>query len=99
MPSARQDIRDLVDGINAMQHRIFMEMDARGLGAQPSKFSDLPCPQCGEHKIVTLSFTNKAGEHMHTHYHCTYWAGRADGGGGQCGWHDWSVPGWERTTS
>lgn len=45
----------------------------------PSRFSqtftvdDLPCPDCGQYRIIGYVFTNEADEHMHTHYVCTFW--------------------------
>jgi hypothetical protein len=35
---------------------------------------------------------NEYGEHMHTHYVCTFWG---SGKPKACGWHGWSVPGWD----
>lgn len=52
---------------------------------------DLPCPRCGEKRILGYRLDNENGEHMHTHYVCTFWASGPDG---RCGWSGWFVPGW-----
>lgn len=52
-----------------------------------------PCPDCGQSWILGYRMDNEHREHMHTHYVCTFW------GKGQprpCGWHGWSVPGWDK---
>lgn len=46
----------------------------------------LPCPDCKLSNITGLLLVNKEGQHNHTHYYCRTW---------QCGWHGWSVPGWD----
>ena len=53
----------------------------------------LGCPDCGQGRIIGYRMDNEHGDHMHTHYVCTFW------GKGQpkaCGWHGWSVPGWDK---
>jgi hypothetical protein len=52
----------------------------------------LPCPDCGQNRIVGYRMDNEHGDHMHTHYVCTFWA---KGAAKACGWHGWSVPGWD----
>lgn len=52
----------------------------------------LPCPDCGQNRIVGYRMDNEHGDHMHTHYVCTFWA---KGAPKACGWHGWSVPGWD----
>jgi predicted RNA-binding Zn-ribbon protein involved in translation (DUF1610 family) len=64
----------------------------------PAGFSlaSLPCPQCGQRRIMGYRMDDEQGKHMHTHYVCTFW------GTGQtkaCGWHGWSVPGWDKDTT
>jgi hypothetical protein len=56
----------------------------------------LPCPDCGQFRVLCYLLKNEEGEHMHTHYVCTFW------GSGQpkaCGYHGWTVPGWEGADS
>jgi hypothetical protein len=57
----------------------------------------LPCPDCG-HKEYLLGFNyfNDDGEVMHSHYVCRYWESGKTGAEGRCGWHGWSVPGWDK---
>lgn len=57
--------------------------------------ADLPCPECGRYRILGYRLDNEHGAHMHTHYVCTFWA---SGAARACGWHGWTVPGWDVTT-
>lgn len=51
----------------------------------------VPCPDCGQRRVMGYRLDTENGEHMHTHYVCTWWGkGQPKG----CGWHGWSVPGW-----
>lgn len=52
-----------------------------------------PCPDCGQHLILGYKLTNVQGDHMHSHYVCTFWSTKQPR---PCGWHGWSVPGWDR---
>lgn len=52
----------------------------------------LPCPDCGHRRILGYRMDNEHGHHMHTHYVCTFWG---SGMRRACGWHGWSVPGWD----
>lgn len=52
----------------------------------------LPCPKCNQDSVVGYLLRNEQGEHMHTHYLCRFWA---SGTTKACGWHGWSVPGWD----
>ena len=58
--------------------------------------ASLPCPDCGHDSLFGYLFRNEEGKHMHTHYVCTFWASGKPGGEGRCGWHGWSVPGWNK---
>jgi hypothetical protein len=53
---------------------------------------ELPCPDCGHRRILGYRMDNEHGHHMHTHYVCTFWG---SGMRRPCGWHGWSVPGWD----
>ena len=66
--------------------------------AGPVGFSvaSLPCPECGQHRILGYRMDNERGDHMHTHYVCTFWR---SGQTKACGWHGWSVPGWDEGMS
>lgn len=72
-----------------------------------SKFSqtftvdDLPCPDCGQFRIIGHYFTNEKDEHMHTRYVCTFWRSgvKPDLSAAlhePCGWLGASVPGWDK---
>ena len=61
-----------------------------------SRVESLPCPDCGQYRILCYLLNDEKGKHMHTHYVCTFW------GSGQpkaCGWHGWTVPGWRGADS
>lgn len=54
---------------------------------------DLTCPECQRSgTLLGYRMDNQHGEHMHTHYVCTYWP---SGAVRPCGWHGWVVPGWD----
>ena len=58
---------------------------------------DNPCPECRNLSVIGFLYVNEAGEHMHTHYVCTFWptGKQLDGSWKQthpCGWHGWRVP-------
>lgn len=62
---------------------------------------DLPCPDCGELRVIGYLLTNERGEHAHTHYVCTFWRSglKPDLSASlhkRCGWSGWSVPGWDK---
>lgn len=56
---------------------------------------DLPCPRCGNKKVLCYLLTDEDGQHQHTYYVCTFY-GR--GRRASCGFHGWTVPS-ERDTS
>jgi predicted RNA-binding Zn-ribbon protein involved in translation (DUF1610 family) len=56
----------------------------------------LTCPNCGQNRILGYRLNNEKGEQMHTHYVCTFWA---SGTFRACGWHGWTVPGWDGVKS
>ena len=57
----------------------------------------LPCPNCGRTEwLIGYNYFNDEGEMMHAHYVCRYWASGRSGSEGMCGWHGWSVPGWDK---
>lgn len=49
----------------------------------------LPCPDCGNMSVIGFLYLDQHGRHQHTHYVCTFWAAKD-----RCGWHGWTVPGW-----
>lgn len=51
-----------------------------------------PCPECGNRSVLGFLYLNQDGQHMHTHYVCTFWASPSDVEGSRCGWHGWTVP-------
>jgi hypothetical protein len=63
---------------------------------------ELPCPNCGESRLLGFLYLNQHGKHMHTHYVCTFWKSEEDPGVymdpdhdstvNRCGWHGWVVP-------
>lgn len=57
-----------------------------------SHVTSLPCPDCGQHRIIGYRLENERGEHKHTHYVCRFWGADEPKA---CGWHGWSVPGWD----
>lgn len=66
--------------------------------------ANAPCPDCGQERIVGYRMDNELGEHMHTHYVCTFWPKNPPGVHAKsvtrpCGWHGWSVPGWDKDES
>lgn len=75
-----------------------MEADLAEQREQPSGtwVASLPCPDCGQNRILGYRLDNEKGGHMHTHYVCTFWA---SGTRKACGWHGWSVPGWDKADS
>ena len=66
----------------------------------------LPCPNCGNTSVIGFLYLDQFGHHQHTHYVCTFWATPEDksvylrpgydASKDRCGWHGWSVPGWDQ---
>lgn len=67
--------------------------------------ADLPCPECGNRSVIGFLYLDQHGQHQHTHYVCTFWRSPDDksvylkpgydASKDRCGWHGWSVPGWD----
>lgn len=50
---------------------------------------NVPCPRCGNYKLLYYLLTNEAGMHQHTRYVCTFYG---SGRRASCGWDGWTVP-------
>lgn len=67
------------------------DLSAAREGAEGMWVASLPCPRCGQYRVLGYRLNNEEGSHVHTHYVCTFWS---SGEPKACGWHGWSVPGW-----
>lgn len=87
-----------------LAHRVLLVLDEAETSPaqkQPettgtSRVESLPCPDCGQYRVLCYLLNDEEGKHMHTHYVCTFWG---SGQPKECGWHGWSVPGWREADS
>lgn len=52
---------------------------------------ELPCPDCGNRRLIGYAFLDQEGRHQHTHYICTWWPSYGAAATQRCGWHGWTV--------
>lgn len=82
-----------VESVAGLVWHVFAQRDPEaGRAALAEQGRRLGCPDCGQSRIIGYRMDNEHGDHMHTHYVCTFWA---KGAPKACGWHGWSVPGWD----
>lgn len=93
----REQVADYLP--KASDDELRAEWQRRGMNldrAEQTFPMDLPCPSCGQESLFGYSYQNEKGEHMHTHYVCTFWRSgvKSDLSASlhkHCGWHGWTV--------